>query len=46
MNSNDLEGLYGAHTSPFTIFHQQDHFRTVHSWFRGILTISVILGYY
>jgi hypothetical protein len=46
MSSGDLEGLYGAQTSPFTIFHHQDHFRTVRSWFRGIPTISVILGYY
>jgi hypothetical protein len=39
----NLEGLYGAQASPFTIFHHQDHFCTVRSWFCGVPTISVIL---
>jgi hypothetical protein len=46
MSSGDLEGLYGPQTSPFTIFHHQDYFRTIHSWFCSIPTIFVILGYY
>jgi hypothetical protein len=46
VSSGNLEELYGAQASPFTIFHHQDHFHTVRFWFRGIPTISVILGYY
>jgi hypothetical protein len=46
VSSGNLEELYGAQASPFAIFHHQDHFRTVRSWFRGVPMISVILGYY
>jgi hypothetical protein len=46
MSSSALEELDEAHPSPFTIFHHWDHFRTVHSWFRGIPMIPIILGYY
>jgi hypothetical protein len=44
VSSEDLEELYEAQPSPFTIFHHRDHFRTVRSWFRGIPTILVIWG--
>jgi hypothetical protein len=46
MRSGNLEDLYGSQSSPLTIFHHQDHFLTVFSWFYGIPTISIILGYY
>jgi hypothetical protein len=39
--SGELEELYEAQPSPFTLFHHQDHFRTVRSWFHGIPTIPV-----
>jgi hypothetical protein len=45
VSSNNLEELYGAQASPFSIFHHRDHFRTIHSWLRGIPTISIILDY-
>jgi hypothetical protein len=44
--SSELEELYEAHPSPFTLFHHQDHFHTVRSWFHGILVIPVNQGYY
>jgi hypothetical protein len=31
--SGELEELYEAQPSPFTLFHHQDHFCTVRSWF-------------
>jgi hypothetical protein len=37
----ELEEVYEAQPSPFTLFHHQDHFRTTHSWFFGILMISI-----
>jgi hypothetical protein len=46
VGSEDLEELYEAQPSPITIFHNQDHFRTVRSWFCGIPTIPIIKGYY
>jgi hypothetical protein len=46
VSSRNLEELYGAEASPFTIFHHQDCFHTLRSWFRGIQMISIILGYY
>jgi hypothetical protein len=46
MSLVNLEELYGVPASPFTIFHHQDHFCIVHSWFCGIPMIFVILGYY
>jgi hypothetical protein len=46
VNSANLKELYGVEASLFTIFHHQDHFRTVLSWFRGIPTISINLDYY
>jgi hypothetical protein len=46
VSSGILEELYGAQASPFAIIHHHDHFRIVLSWFCGVPTISVILGYY
>jgi hypothetical protein len=46
MISGNLEKLYGTQGIPFTIFHHQDHFHIVLSWFYGIPTTFVILGYY
>jgi hypothetical protein len=31
--SGKLEELYEAQPSPFTLFHHQDHFHIVRSWF-------------
>jgi hypothetical protein len=42
VSSEGLRELYEAQPSPFTIFHHQDHFRTVRSWFHGIPTIPII----
>ena len=41
VSSEGLEELCEAQPSPFIIFHHQDHFRTVRSWFRGIPTTPV-----
>jgi hypothetical protein len=30
VGSRELEELYEAHPSPFTLFHHQDHFHIVH----------------
>jgi hypothetical protein len=40
-SSEGLEELYKNQPSPFIIFHHQDHFRIVRSWFCVIPTISV-----
>jgi hypothetical protein len=42
VSSEDLEELYEAQSSPFTIFHHQDHLCAFCSWFHGILTIPII----
>jgi hypothetical protein len=46
VSSGGLEELYEAQPSPFIIFHHQDHFHIVRSWFRGIPTIPINWEYY
>jgi hypothetical protein len=41
VGSSELEEVYEAQPSPFSLFHHQDHFRTIRSWFRGIPMILV-----
>jgi hypothetical protein len=43
MSLGNLDGLYGAQDSPFSIFHHHDNFYTIHPWLCVVPMISIIL---